>query len=247
MKKVFLAILATIAVMAMVSCNKDDQNKGGKKGGKTATEVNIKIDGDVSEWKDVAVAAELDEDTVDAGRDSLLTLKLAADSQNLYVYFEFIVPDNAYVPVDVFINSDGDAATGFSAWLWSEIGWEYLIESEDGCLENKTTVRNMDDATIYKAKTWKNAAGEQIGGWDTKDGAEQEALETKGFCTSAGKVANGIGFVEMAIERSAINARAKGKISVGIEVHCGGWQDNGILPQISTGSELAAAVEFMLP
>ena len=245
MKKVFLAILAAIAVMAMVSCNKDDQNKGGKKGGKTATVVDIKIDGDVSDWKDVAVAAELDEDTVAPGRDSLLTLKLAADATNLYVYVEYLVPDNAYVPVDIFINSDGDTATGFSAWLWSEIGWDFWIESEDGCMSDKTNMRNMEDMTIYKAVTWQNAAGEQLGGFDA--GAKFEKLETKGFCTSAGDVVNGIGRLEMAIERSAINIRSKGKIGVGVEIHCGNWRDNGILPQISAGDELAPAVEFMLP
>lgn len=243
MKKVFLAILATIAVVGMVSCNKDDNGKG-KKGGKTATVVNVTIDGNFDDWKDVPVAAEIDED-VAPGRDSLLTLKVGADSKNLYVYYEFVMPEGeAYVPVDIFIDSDNDKTTGFSAWLW-EIGWEFLVESEDGCLADANTVRNMDDATIYKAGTWQNDAGEQIGGWDT--GAVQEPLTLTGFCESAGKVANGIGFVEISIERSAVNARAKGSLGLGIEVHVGSWADNGILPEYRADYVKNATVTVALP
>lgn len=244
MKKVFLAILATIAVVGMVSCNKDDNGKGGKKGGKTAVVVDVTIDGNFDDWKDVPVAAEIDED-VAPGRDSLLTLKVGADSKNLYVYYEFIMPEgNPYVPVDIFIDSDGDKTTGFSAWLW-EIGWEFLLESETGCLENATTVRNMDDMTIYKAGTWKDAQGVQIGGWDAA--AVQEKLTTTGFLRSAGKVDKGIGFVEISIERSAINARAKGTIGFGIEVHVGSWRDNGILPQYPADEVKIDALQVALP
>lgn len=244
MKKVFLAILATIAVVGMVSCNKDDNGKGKKDNGKKTTEVSIKIDGNLDDWKDVPVAAEISDD-VAVGRDSLLTLKVGADSKNLYVYYEFIMPEGEpYVPVDIFVDSDNDITTGFSAWLW-EIGWEFLVESETGCLENATTVRNMEDATIYKAAKWQNDAGEQIGGWDK--GAEQEPLTLTGFLESAGKVANGIGFVEISIERGAINARAKGSLGLGIEVHVGSWADNGILPEYRADYVKNATVTVALP
>lgn len=243
MKKVFLTILAAIAVVSMVSCNKDD-NKGGKKGGKTVTEVNIKIDGDLSDWADVPVGAEVSEDT-DEARAALLTLKAGADAKNLYIYFEAqLEEDQAAAPIDIFINADGDTSTGFSSWLWSEVGWEFLLESETGCLADANTVRDMDDMSIYKAKTWQDAAGEQLDGWAA--GAEMEQLELSGFCKSAGKVVNGIAFVEIAIERGAINARTKGSLGLGVEFHSATWGDIGMLPIGTTTGEVGV-MEVALP
>ena len=243
MKKVLLTILAAIAVVGMVSCNKDDNNKGGKKG-KTTTEVNIKIDGDLADWADVPVGAEVSEDT-DEARAALLTLKAGADSKNLYIYFEAqLEEDQASAPIDIFINADGDTSTGFSSWLWSEVGWEFLLESETGCLADANTVRDMDDMSIYKAKTWQDAAGEQLDGWGT--GAEMEQLELSGFCTSAGKVVNGIAFVEIAIERGAINARTKGSLGLGVEFHSATWGDIGMLPIGTTTGEVGV-MEVALP
>ena len=243
MKKVFLAILATIAVVGMVSCNKDDNGKSGK-GKKTDTEVNIKIDGDLADWADVAVGAEVSEETLET-RAALLTLKAAADATNLYIYFEAqLEEDQAEAPIDIFINADGDTSTGFSSWLWNNVGWEFLLESETGYLASATAVRDMDDMNIYKAKTWQGADGAQLDGWGT--GAEMEQLELSGFCASAGKVVNGIAFVELSIARSAINARTKGTIGLGVEVHNAGWADIGMLP-IGTDTGEVDVMEVVLP
>ena len=246
MKKVFLAILATIAVVGMVSCNKDDNGKGGK-GGKKAVEVNITIDGDLADWADVEVGAEVLEETVET-RAALLTLKAAADATNLYIYFEAqLEEDQAAAPIDIFINSDGDTSTGFTSWLWSEVGWEFLLESETGFLASATAVRDMDDMNVYKAKVWQDAEGNQIDGWDKTVPAVMEQVEgLSGFCTSAGKVVNGIAFVEISIARSAINARAKGKLGLGVEIHDGGWADIGMLP-IGTDTGEVGVMDVVLP
>ena len=243
MKKVFLTIMAAIAVAGMVSCNQDDPQKGGKKEKKDVV-VDVKIDGNVDEWKDVPVGAEVSEDT-EATRAALLTLKATADAKNLYIYFEAqLEEEQASAPIDIFINSDGDTSTGFSSWLWSEVGWEFLLESETGCLADANTVRDMDDMSIYKAKIWKNEAGEQLDGWD--DAADMEKLELSGFCTSAGKVVDGVVFVEMAIERGAINARTKGSIGLGVEFHSASWGDIGMLPIGTTTGEVGV-MEVALP
>lgn len=251
MKKVFLAILATITVVGMVSCNKDDNGKGGK-GKKTATEVNIKIDGDLSDWADVAVAAEINEggeETVES-RASMLTLKTAADATNLYIYFEALIPeDMTAAPIDMFIDSDNDPTTGFTSWIWKPSGYEFMIESEAGILNSTLdAVINMEDAAIYKALNYTDpATGEQVEFWG--NGATNEQIEITGFIESAGKVVNGTAFVEFSILRSAINARAKGKIGFGIVYNMvppASWAQVGMLP-IGTDVGQVPFLEIALP
>ena len=248
MKKVFLAILATIAVVGMVSCNKDDNGKGKKDNGKKTTEVNIKIDGNLDDWKDVPVAAEVDENTVE-NRAALLTLKTAADATNLYIYFEALIPeDMEAAPNDMFIDSDNDATTGFTSWIWKPSGYEFMIESEAGILNSTLdAVINMEDAAIYKALNYTGADGEQLEFWGT--GATNEQVEITGFIESAGKVASGTAFVEMSILRSAFNARAKGKIGFGIVYNMvppASWAQIGMLP-VGTDVGQVEFLEISLP
>lgn len=255
MKKVFLAILATIAVVGMVSCNKDDNGKGGK-GGKKAVEVNVKIDGDFADWADVE-GIEVPEGAPD-DHAALLTLKAAADATNLYVYIESqLAEGQSAAPIEFFINNDGDTSTGFSSWIWSNVGWEFMLESEVGYiqvdtlskepLKTEVKIRNMaEDMNVYKSKVWQGADGAQLDGWDKTGGAVMEQLELSGFCTSAGKVVNGIAFVEISITRSAINARAKGSLGLGVAVYDQDWNDIGILP-IGTDTGEVDMMEVALP
>ena len=59
MKKVFLMLMTAIVMVAMVSCNKDDnKNKGNKdNNGGNETEDLVAIDGNLDEWAYIKGAA----------------------------------------------------------------------------------------------------------------------------------------------------------------------------------------------
>lgn len=255
MKKVFLAILATIAVVGMVSCNKDDNHKGGKKGGKTATEVNIKIDGDFADWAALTDVASAENDE-DAAYPALLSMKAAGDKSNIYVYFEYEIPEaevqGTGASLTIHLNSDNDCTTGGAYWMWAgnenepvEVdgetkvipGIDYYLVSENGFLTSDlANFQEMEDMSIqqYVGKT----VGMDL--WD--EGATEEKAVTS-FCEGKGKVSAGIAIVELSIARSAVNCTRAGSIRIGLVVqqNISPWAATGVIP----GGASAAAKEML--
>ncbi|RAV27954.1 hypothetical protein DN748_16280 [Sinomicrobium soli] len=85
--------------------------------------IDIKIDGEFDEWEDVEVAAEKAEEG-----GSVQKMKFWAGETHLNFYFEGNTNMQLAI-VDMYINSDGEATTGFLSSDWPEnSGADYLFE-----------------------------------------------------------------------------------------------------------------------
>ena len=135
MKKIFV-LLAIAATLSAVSCSKNNANKKDK-GGKEQTEYvqPIKIDGDFSDW------AKLDASKVatatcdpDCSKTALKLVKVYADNVFIFVYFEWdkeqisYEPDVDHVPFHVYINGDGNTATGGFGDQWADACTDVMFE-----------------------------------------------------------------------------------------------------------------------
>ena len=253
MKKVFVTILATIAMVSLVcSCEKDPKKGGNNNGGDEAAAA-ITIDGSFADWaaiKDLAVAEVPAEATE---RCNMLVMKGVADADNIYLYFEYaLVEDQKEAPFDIFFDADGNPATGFISWIWSKegCGWDYLLETEGGILVDGTAIADLSDMNIYMAETYMGpdaTTGEQVqlDGWGT--GAVQKKLELKDFAEAKGNVKNGVAMFEVSILRSVINANKKGNVGVGITISDASWATTGVLPLDAAGVGTAEFLQIALP
>ncbi|MBR4826287.1 MAG: hypothetical protein IKZ91_00180 [Bacteroidales bacterium] len=250
MKKVFFAILSTIAIIGMVaSCEKDPKNPNNPNGGNDEPEAVITIDGDFSDWSSAAnvvsteVPADLDKYA------NMLKMKGVADADNIYLYFEYQLADGQLeAPFDIFFDADGNASTGFISWLWSKegCGWDYLLETEGGILVDGTSIADLSDMNIYWAEAYTDpVTGEQVDGWG--DGASQKKLDTKDFAEAKGVVKNGVAIFEVSVMRSCINALKKGSCGVAITISDAGWNTMGVLPIDESGAGTAEFMQIALP
>lgn len=272
MKKVLFILIATLTVVSLSnSCNKPaatptdkggqqggggEGGEGGGQGGGGETEAPIKIDGNFADWAALAdvPTAELDEEYAYPG---LLGLKAIADANKIYVYIEYELqeasdepeaeaPTKAIqekAPLDLFIDSDFDAETGYTTWLWGEFGYEFYLESENGFYANGAFAQ-MTDMLGYK-----------YGGKDGVDAWDEEAVPQwdPSFAgkaltfDNAGAVKDGVVAVEMSLLRSELGLTAKGKIGLGVAAYAvppASWKTTGALPQgaeagVESGLEVA--------
>lgn len=230
-----------VAALMVVSCqdnNKpDNKDKNKDNNDNPEEEALITIDGKFTDWADAPKVAEayLPDG---ATKVSVLALKVTSDEKYIYIYFEQELEDGQAVsPFDFFLNTDGKDDTGAGTYLWEDAGWDYLIESEIGLLGSATTVRDMDDMSIYHfIGPDGEDAWEDPDETDDNDAPYQERLDDSGFAASAGVVENGIAKVELSVERSVFPNLAK-TITVGILLYEGdSWADNGLLPQGEEGA-----------
>lgn len=250
MKKVFQFAFVAIAAIAVAACNgKDDPNKGGKENGGKQNGVSIKIDGDFADWADASIAScDMGEIDLEAAAYPYLhVMKGAADSKNVYLYFEYeLVEGQTASAIDILINSDNDATTGFTSWIWSKegCGWDFMLESEGGFLDGATAIRDMsEDMNVYK---FLEGSGQDA--WDA--GSKFEQQNASDFFANKGVVKNGVAYFECSIQRSVINANKKGALALGVtftNVVDGDWVTAGILPQSEDGIGTAELFEIALP
>lgn len=245
MKKTFLLLLSAVTVFGMVmSCNKpDDPSKPDdpKDDPQEPEETElIKIDGDFSDWSAAQGVA-----TFDLGEEfaypGLLTMKAVADEESFFIYFEYELQEEqgASSPFEIFVDADNDITTGGASWLWSEIGYEYMLEDESGWLDGNSVT---DMASTMKIYNFDGVDG--VDAWG--EGGHLTQLELSDFCESAGTISNGIAKVEVAVLRSVVNANKAGKMSLGIVAYNEGWGTTGVLPQgAAAGAE--PLLEINLP
>ena len=253
MKKVFLAILATIAVVGMVSCNKDDNGKGGR-GRKKITEANIKIDGDFADWAALTDVASAESDA-DAAYPSLLSMKVAADKSNIYVYLEYEIPEaevqGTAAPMVIHLNSDNDCTTGGAYWMWAgnenepvEVdgetqvipGIDYFIATDEGFLTSDLSAiqEGPADLAVYQFVA--------TVGTDVWAANAVEKKELTSFLEMKGKVSAGVAIVELSIMRSVVNCTRAGNVKIGLVVQNNAdWGATGVLPV----GQSAGAVEML--
>ncbi|MEO8253937.1 MAG: hypothetical protein ABI554_06060 [Flavobacterium sp.] len=86
--------------------------------------ITIAIDGSFADWKNVPVLH--DESSLQGG--SIKKIKMWGKGDNINVYFEGNTAMKMEI-VDLFINTDGNAAIGWQSWQWPKgSGADYLFE-----------------------------------------------------------------------------------------------------------------------
>nr|MCR5050939.1 hypothetical protein [Paludibacteraceae bacterium] len=101
----------------------------------------IAIDGNFDDWSAVPAGRLVQISANENARyNDLYSAKLCADAQNLYFYFEFNGEKgvfnyegrdttlNQIEWFDIFLNVDGDQASGFNCWNFKNAGADLLIE-----------------------------------------------------------------------------------------------------------------------
>ncbi len=182
----------------------------------------ILVDGDFSDWDKldpsrIAVTA-CDPDAI----HSALTLaKVYADEEFVYVYFEWDkdqITHNTYgeqVPLEIFLNGDGDLSTGGFADMFSDAGFEVMVE---GYIYPDGISIGSFDPIVYPWVGETNAFG-----WDWGDPLLEEG---SGFCAGAGSE----GKYELSIRRDLYPlGELADNFSVGLAI-LQYWDAVGVLP-----------------
>lgn len=224
MKKV-LTLLAMAAAVLAVSCNKPDDEggksgKGGKDKGKY--EAPIKIDGTFDDWAKLdATKIATAKSDADATHTALKLVKVYADEVFVFVYFEYDKdqithePDVEHVPFHVYINGDGNAATGGFGDQWSDACTDVMME---GFIYPDGASIGSYEPGIFK---W---VGEPNGsGWDPN---WEDLGDIAGITAGAGIE----GKYEFQITRELYPiGKLADTFSIGFDIQQG-WNSVGILP-----------------
>ena len=224
MKKI-LAIMATAAaILAVVSCNKDNKKDKNKDDEETEYVAPITIDGDFSDW------AKLDANKVataktdpNATKTALKLVKVYADEVFVFVYLEWdkdqisFEKDVEHVPFHMYINGDGLATTGGYADQFTDACSDLLLE---GFLFDGNGWAGYDPGA-YK---W---IGETNGtGWGWEPEEDHVLAAGSGLCSGAGIE----GKYEICLVRELYPlGKLADTFSVGFDIQQN-WDSVGILP-----------------
>ena len=219
MKKVF--IFMALAAMVAVACSKPSQKKGNHNNDGDDVEYvqPIEVDGDFADWAKLdaskIASAKLDPE---ADKTALQEVKVYADEVFVFVYIKFdksqieMEPDVEHVPFHMYINGDGDAATG-------GYGDEFLDACSDIMLEGFLT--DGTDFVSYEPSAWKWSGEANGTGWTW-----EETNVTNGFAKGAGKGSE----YEFALLRELYPAgKLADTFSIGFDIQQG-WESVGVLP-----------------
>ena len=186
-----------------------------------AYRLTIQIDGDFSDWdaldNNIVSTAQC---AANAQRDALKKVKVCADEEYVYVYFEWDPdmishePDVEHVPFQCLLNTDGNTSTGgFSDWF-SDACTDVLLEGD--IYPDGAEIGSYDPGAF----SW---VGEPNGsGWMWED------LGAENLCQGAGVE----GKYELWIDRAAMAALGfpiADVFSIGFDIQQY-WDPVGILP-----------------
>ena len=188
----------------------------------TPTVSGITVDGDFADW------AELPEGTFskffgdpEASHPAMTTLKVFADADNIYVYFEWDTDmisyekDVEHVPFHCYINTDGDESTGGYGDEFSDACTDVLLEGfiyPDGELGS------------YAPGGFAWTGEPNASGWSWGDLGDID-------CNGAGVE----GKYEFSISRAAlagVGFPVADEFSIGCDIQQG-WESVGVLPEIA--------------
>jgi len=160
MKKFFYyAALFAALTMGFSSC-------GEKNGGEEIDDPEdefvspIKVDGDFADWAALPAAKVAVAENKSADKNALKVLKAYADKVYLNIYFEFDdaqIVDKGWPAVHVYLNSDGDKATG-----------GYGDEFADACVDCmlETAIFSSGEWNDWNPSFWKWWGETNGTGWD---------------------------------------------------------------------------------
>lgn len=201
-------------------------------------ETSIVIDGDLSDWDDVALHSTLPEDAA-ANYPAAKTMKAAADKDFIYLYLEYdntLPADklrlNVYMDTDMAFGTDGLATTGAGSWLFSNDGTEIYI---CGLLfDGSETTPGWSWAEVFMYSGTPLAAE-----WDWTQIVSSGSGATAN--SRAVDLGNGISAVEASILRAAIPGLGD-QVKIGIYLQ-NDWSECGILPQGPAAEDSFQAAE----
>lgn len=186
----------------------------------------IKLDGIFSDWSEVP-ANKLSSTTLPAGASltALKEMKVCADANFIYFYLKI---DQAQVaPLDIFINTDNNPATGAISWLWDPCGADYLIEG--------FVAEGMADAIVFKKPT--DTAQDA---WDWA-----EAVATGSGIVSMSEIKSVSGTIvefEGSIVREMIPTTLSNEIGLGVFSSNADWAETGSLPAAAADAATKAGL-----
>ena len=198
-----------------------------------APAVNLTMDGDFSDW--AALPADSYSNTYgdeDATHPVLTHCKVYANSEFIYVYFEYDKdsiehePDVEHVPFHCYINTDGNEATG-----------GFSDQVSDACIDLlREGFIYPDGASIgsYDPGAFSWAGDVNGSGWSWDD------LGAEGLCEGAGIE----GKYEFSISRAALAGLGfpvADEFSIGFDIQQG-WDSVGILPNAAPSEDNPSGV-----
>lgn len=152
MKKIY-AMMAILATVCAVSCNKGGSDDPVKPENKEKYVAPIEIDGQFEDWAKLdatkIASAQCDPD---ATKTALKLVKVYADETFIYVYFEWDKDQITdfetcgSVPFHIYLNSDGNTQTGGFKDQWNDACSDALFE---GSLYPGGKIGSYD-AAVYK-------------------------------------------------------------------------------------------------
>lgn len=184
----------------------------------------IAIDGNFSDWNDLPADKLAEASLDDMGTmEGLHNIKFIANADYIYFYMEY-EGDGSVGVLDIFMNIDGDAATGHDSWLWENSGADILFEGGT-------------DETNWYPDFFTFLNGDDNSGWNW----EQQDAEGAINLSEIKAVNNG----HLALEGSIVRAAIQGmtSCSVGCLVQGPNWSGEvGALPETYVDLESGASV-----
>ena len=202
----------------------------------------IIIDGDFNDWDALdpsAVSVAFCDP--EAPLQALKVMKVISDPKCIYFYFEYdteLVDMTSWLPVHIFIDSDGVKTTGgysvFHLDAYCDIMLEGGIYSEEGPISF--------DASLF---FWKGEVGAD--GWDGWVGPNPDASNDWGADIIGGITtgAGDNGKYEIAVDREMTTATFADTFYVGLEIEYN-WDPIGVLPNAASTDDNPAGRAPML-
>ena len=197
---------------------------------------NLKIDGDLSDWDNLPAEWLATAEKGDlAYYDHLYKIKFISDKKKVYFYVEFDGEEGAVQNIDILIDTDNDAETGHTLYLWEPSGADYLIEGSPYQVideENpEWSTEDYGDAGLY---LFVDGGDRTKWTWEWQDVTAIEACKVV-------DLGNNVAAIEGSILRSAFANMKSFKVGVFTSLN---WAENGSLPElavdIETGDNVAS-------
>ncbi len=224
MKKIY-AMMAILATVCAVSCNKGGSDDPVKPENKEKYVAPIEIDGQFEDWAKLdatkIASAQCDPD---ATKTALKLVKVYADKEFIYVYFEWDKDQIAFsadenVPFHMYINCDGKTDTGGYGDQWSDACIDAMTE---GALYPSGVIGSYD-AGVYKWYGDVNGTGWK---WGPQEGVDEPILAAgSGLFKGAGVE----GKYELYIIRGLFPINIADNFSIGFDIQQN-WDSVGVLP-----------------
>lgn len=246
MKKFFYyAALFAALTMGFSSCGEKNGGEDGEEGEEEEFVSPIKVDGDFADWAALPAAKVAVAENKNAEKNALKVLKAYADKVYLNIYFEFDgdqIVDRGWPAVHVYLNSDGDKATG-----------GYGDEFADACVDCmlETAIFSSGEWNDWNASFW-HWWGEANGsGWEwTAPGADTSEANKWGAEIGEGEgISHGMGSgnaYEIQILREMLpNTPFAKTFGVGIDIQQN-WTSIAYLPNAASTDENPNGLANML-